>query len=198
MRDQNNGVAFGVQPFDDFHHHLAAAGIERAGGLVGQDDFAAVHQGAGNGHALLLAAGELVGLVVFLAFQAQIGQKPGGAFIPLFLIHAGIHGGQRHVFARAQCAQEVVALENEAELAPAQRGQFVAAHLHGFHAVDLIRTGSSAVEAAEDVHQRGFAGAGLADDGDEIAFLDGEADVFQNVDAVGAFAEIAVDVAAFD
>ena len=101
VRDQNNGVAFGVQPADDFHHHLAAAGIECAGGLVGQDDFTAVHQRAGNRHALLLAAGELVGAVIFLAFQAQVGQQLSSAFIPLFLIHAGIHGGQRHIFARA-------------------------------------------------------------------------------------------------
>ena len=178
MRYQNNGMSFGMQPADDFHHHLAAAGIERAGGLVGQDDFAAVHQRAGNGHALLLAAGELVGAVVFFAFQAQISQKLSSAFIPLFLIHAGIHGGQRHVFARAQCAQQVVALENKAEFAPAQRGQLVAAHLRSFHAVDLIRAGSGTIETADDVHQRGFAGAGLADDGNEIAFLNGEADVF--------------------
>ena len=101
MGYQNNGMPFGMQPADDFHHHLAAARIERTGGLVGQDDFATVHQRAGNRHALLLAAGELVGAVVFLAFQAQVGQKLSCAFIPLFLIHAGIHGGQRHVFARA-------------------------------------------------------------------------------------------------
>ena len=127
---------------------------------------------------MLLAAGELVGAVVFFAFQAQIGQKLGGAFVSRFLIHAGIHGGQGYVVACTQCAQQVVALENEAELAPAQCGQLVAAHLRSFHAVDLIRAGSGAIETADDVHQRGFAGAGLADDGNEIAFLDGEADVF--------------------
>ena len=49
---------------NQFQHLLAGAGIEVAGGFVGQDHERIVDQRAGDGHALLLAAGELVGPVV--------------------------------------------------------------------------------------------------------------------------------------
>ena len=198
VRYHNDGVPVSVQLVDDFHHVFAAGGVERAGGFVGEDDFAAVHQGAGDGHALLLAAGEFVGFVVFFALQTQIVQQFFGAFGTLFVRRAHIHGGQGDVVAGSQRAQEVVTLEDKAEAFAPQPRQFVGIHFRGFDAVDLIRTRCGGVEAAQDVHQRGFARAGLADDGDEIAFFDGKAHVFQNMNAVFAAAEIAVDVFTFD
>ena len=39
---------------------VAAGGVEIAGGLVGDEDFGRMHQGAGDGDALHLAAGELM------------------------------------------------------------------------------------------------------------------------------------------
>jgi len=53
-------LAPGVQSSEQLHHLVATLGIESAGGLVGQDDPWVVDQAAGNRHALLLAAGELV------------------------------------------------------------------------------------------------------------------------------------------
>ena len=46
------------------HHLRAALAVERAGGLVGEHDVAAVHERARDGHALLLAAGELARAVL--------------------------------------------------------------------------------------------------------------------------------------
>ena len=56
VRHQNHGVPLRVQIVNNLHHIGAAFGVERAGGLVGQNDFTAVHQRAGDAHALLLAA----------------------------------------------------------------------------------------------------------------------------------------------
>ena len=55
---------FLVQPLEQVQDLLAGPGIEVAGGLVGQEQGRVVDQGAGDGHALLLAAGELRGVVV--------------------------------------------------------------------------------------------------------------------------------------
>ena len=44
VRDQDEGVAVGVQALEDVHHLLTAGLIQRASGLVGQDHVAAVHQ----------------------------------------------------------------------------------------------------------------------------------------------------------
>ena len=73
--DEDDGVAFGVQFAEDFHHFFAAVAVERAGGFVGEDDLSAVHQRAGDGDALLLPAGELRGLVFGAVTEAKAGQK---------------------------------------------------------------------------------------------------------------------------
>jgi hypothetical protein len=62
--DEKDGVAAGVQIVQQAHHFGAAGAVERAGGLVGQDHRAAVHQRPGDRDALLLAARKLVGPVV--------------------------------------------------------------------------------------------------------------------------------------
>ena len=51
---------------------IAGLGVEVAGGLVGEDDGRAVDERAGDGDALALAAGELVGLVVHAGFEADV------------------------------------------------------------------------------------------------------------------------------
>ena len=64
--------------------HLAAGvGVQSAGGLVGQDDRRVAHQSPGDGHALLLAAGELVGQVLELVAQAHLLQRRHGPLVPL-------------------------------------------------------------------------------------------------------------------
>ena len=45
-------------------HLLAGVRVERAGGLVGEDELAVADQCPGDGHPLLLAAGHLVGVAV--------------------------------------------------------------------------------------------------------------------------------------
>jgi hypothetical protein len=53
-------VALAGQFVEQRHDLGAAVAVEGAGGFVGEDDMAAVHQRAGDRHALLLAAGQLV------------------------------------------------------------------------------------------------------------------------------------------
>jgi hypothetical protein len=62
--DEDDGVAAGVERVKEGHDFVAGFGVEVAGGLVGEDDGGPVDEGAGNGDALALTAGELVGLVV--------------------------------------------------------------------------------------------------------------------------------------
>ena len=66
-----------VQLLEQPHDLLAGGAVEVAGGLVGQQDRRAHHQRARDGHALALAARELVGLVVDAA--AQVDQLQGAA-----------------------------------------------------------------------------------------------------------------------
>src|SRR6185503_14966708 len=61
VRDDDHRVAFGGELLQERHDLLAAPAVERAGGLVGEDDLAAVHERARYGNALLLPARELAG-----------------------------------------------------------------------------------------------------------------------------------------
>src|SRR5439155_13350629 len=62
--DQNDSVACPLQPVEQVHDFDAGSRVQVAGRLVGQDDGGMVHQGAGDGDALALPAGELGRLVI--------------------------------------------------------------------------------------------------------------------------------------
>ena len=62
---------FFVEPGEEPHYAVGGFGIEVAGGFVRQDELRGVEDGAGDGYALLLAAGELVGHLVRLGAHAD-------------------------------------------------------------------------------------------------------------------------------
>ncbi|MNF61755.1 hypothetical protein D3C84_434150 [compost metagenome] len=163
------------------HDLGAAAAVEGARGFVGEDDMAAVHQGAGDGYALLLAAGELVGSVLQALAQAQAGEQGGGALAALLGRGAGIDGGDLDVFPRRGRGNQVVALEDEAERLAAQPGELVVVEVGDVLAGETVAAFAGAVQAAEDVHQGGFARARGADDGDELAGADGQGHAAQHL-----------------
>ena len=60
----DDGLARLVEAFEHLHDLGRGHAVEVTGGLVGQDDVGVVDQAAGDRHALLLTAGELVGTMV--------------------------------------------------------------------------------------------------------------------------------------
>ena len=117
MGDEDHGVALFVQLLKHPQHLPAGMGVQRARRLVGQDDRRVAGQGAGDGHTLLLAAGELVGLVPELAAQAHPLQRCDGAVARrCAAAHAGVDEGDFHVFQQGQLGQQIVLLEDEAQL----------------------------------------------------------------------------------
>ena len=157
MGHDDDGVPPPVQFGEDVHDVLAAFGVEGAGGLVGKDDAAAVHERPGDGNALLLAAGKLIGLVFQLVRQAQIRKQGLGPIKARLFVHPGVNGGQGHVFRGGQRGEQVVALEDESDAPPAQLRELVAAERADVHAADAADAGGLGVEAAQDVHERRLA-----------------------------------------
>ena len=70
--------------------------------------------------------------------------------------------------------QQVVLLEDEAELGAAYQGQVVVAQALRLHTIQAVSAARGRVQAAEQVHQRALAAAAVADDRDELAPLDVE------------------------
>ena len=58
---------------------FAGARVQIAGGFVGQEDGGASGQGASQGDALLLTAGEFAGAMVSAVFEADLGEQLEGA-----------------------------------------------------------------------------------------------------------------------
>jgi hypothetical protein len=102
--------------------------------------------------------------------------------------------GELDIGLRGDSGKQVEALEDETNLGATQAGALRVGEAGEVLALNDERAGCGGGEAAEDVEEGGFAGAGGADDGDELAGVDGEVDVAQGFDlefagAVG-FAEM--------
>src|SRR5690606_16143223 len=181
VSDQDHRVALLGQLVEQLHHLDAAPAVECAGGLVGQDDLAAVHQRARDGHALLLAAGELLGPETDALLEPQAREQLARALVPVLQLHARVHGGHLDVLGGRVLRDEVVALEHEAEgLAPEVR-QLVAVEVRDVASLEQVLAGGGPVEAAEDVHQRRLARARGAHDGHELARVDLQVDAVQHL-----------------
>src|ERR671920_2514013 len=75
-RDEHRGAG-PVDPVQQLHDPDGGLGIEVAGRLVGDEQRRVVDERARDGHALLLAARELVGIVVQLGREAREAQDVG-------------------------------------------------------------------------------------------------------------------------
>ena len=123
-------------------------------------------------HPLLLTAGKLGREVFHAVSQPHQLQRLPGALAAFFLADLCVERGQFDIFQRRGARQQVESLENEADLAIANRRQLFLAQLGNRDSFKQIASGSGLVQTAQDVHERGFAAATGAHDRDELALLD--------------------------
>ncbi len=183
-------VAAFAQELEDV---LAGGRVERAGGLVGQHQAPLADQGPGDGGALGLAAGDLVGEAVGdLGVEAHLFERGEGGLAGLADAHAVEFERQGRVLGGGQARHQVVVLEDVADVAAAQRGQLLLGERRERRALDDDLARGGRVEAPGEVEQGGLAGAGGAHDGHQLSGLDGQLGVDEGVDGVLA---VAVDTA---
>ena len=109
------------QPLESLHDHPPVVAVQTAGGLVGQDHPAARRQGPGDGHPLLLAAGQLIGKLPEIRLpDAHIRQPLPGQLQGLFLVHFLQPQGIAHVFLRRQQRKQVEILIDHRHRVPPQ------------------------------------------------------------------------------
>ena len=176
MRDHHNRPAGVVERIEQVHDLEARGRVEVSGGFVGQDHMGVVDKGSGNGHALLLAARELVGAVAEPPAQAhELGQSQAE------LRTVGIGRsliGQRHrdVFHHAELLNQVVRLKHEAEVAAADTRERFIVERGDIVAAQEILPGGRPVEAPEQVEQCALARARGAHDRHEVALVEVDGD----------------------
>ena len=158
---------------------MLVGGVQVAGGLVGQDDFRIVDQRAGNGHALLLAAGELRGQVMRAIGQADPIERRARFDL---VGHAVEVLRQHDVLERRQVGDEMELLEDEADGFGAKAGQLGARQRGRVDRTDAHGAVGRLIEATEDIQQGGLAGSRRSHDGDPLPGFHGKADAVERFD----------------
>ena len=136
--DDDDGVALGVELVEEGHDLVAGLGVEVSGGLVGEDDGGVVDQGAGDGDALALAAGELVGLVHHAGAEVDGLEDFLGAGDALGGGGAVVDEGQLDVVQGGGAGEQVEGLEDEADFLVADAGELVVVELGDVVAVEPV------------------------------------------------------------
>src|SRR3569833_1139504 len=116
---------FTVQAVKNGNDLDARSLIERARRLVSQHDLRVVYQRPRNRNALLLAARELIGMVIGPLRQSNRGKGLQRAFARILYGRIRVKQRQLDVLYRARAGQKVELLKNEAEFLIANHGELV-------------------------------------------------------------------------
>src|SRR5438067_2130237 len=128
MGDHDDGLALAMKLFEEAEDFFGGGAIEVSGGLIGEKDRGLGDERAGDGDALLLAAGKLVGAVLDSIAEADglegllcvaTAVPPAGA---------GVDEGELDVFEGGEAWEELEGLEDEADQLIANAREGTAAH----------------------------------------------------------------------
>ena len=105
---------------EHFHDAGGVHAVQIAGGLIGQQDGGLVGQSTGNGYALALSGGKLVGILVKAVFKAHLAQQRLGALGAVAWRRCSRPSMGTCTFSRAlQRGQQIKGLEDETHLVSA-------------------------------------------------------------------------------
>jgi hypothetical protein len=191
--DEHGGPLLTVQALEAVEDETRGGGVYRGDGLVGEEQFRRVEEGAGDGDALLLAARELVHATVELVADAQVVEDgvDGGAVGGGQVDEVGERAPERHapqpavqyVLHDGHAGHEVVLLVDERQ-PPSQPPQIAAAGaLHRLAEHGEV-AGGRPQGAHEQAEERRLAAAAWAEQAHELAGFDAHVQPAQAVAAV--------------
>ena len=178
-------------------HVLGGLRVERAGGLVGQQDLRRRRERAGDADALLLPAGQLVGVGVRAVQQPDEVEQLGDAPVAVGLGPAGDLERERDVAGDGPRREQVELLEDHADVAALEL-QLALGERRDVGAVDDQLPGRHALEAVDQAHEGALAGTGVPDDAEDLPGLDGEAHAVDRTDGAARGVEDLAHVAELD
>ena len=163
--DEGDGQLF-LQALELDLHLLAQLQVQGAQGLVQQQHLGVVDQGPGDGHPLLLAAGEGVGLALFKPGQLHQGEHLGHPALDLVL--GDLLDGQAvgHVVEHRHVGEQGVVLEHGVHVPLVG---LLALHPLPLHLDDA---GGGILKPGDHPQGGGLAAAGGPQQGEELPLLD--------------------------
>ena len=117
MRHHQHRHAFLCELLHDGQHLSHQLGVERRGRLIEEHDLRLHREGAGDGHTLLLSAGELGRIGIRLVTEADFFQKRLCHRLHLFLRELlDLHRGEHDILQHRQMREQMESLENHSHL----------------------------------------------------------------------------------
>ena len=175
MGDVDGGDAeLGLQLLELVAQLYAQLGVEVRQRLVQAHDGRLGHQRAGDGDALLLAAGELADLAhELLLGQFNLGRHFAHELVDLILVHLLDAQTEGDVLIHGHGREEGVVLEHHTDVALFNRDMGDVLVLDDDGALNRLN------EAGDGAQGGRLAAAGRAEEGEELAFLDMDVDVLE-------------------
>ena len=170
------------------------ARVEIGGGLVGEDERGAMDDGASDGDALALAAGEEIGAMMGAGGEADVFESFGDAAAAFERWRSLNEKRVLDIFGGGEDGDEIEGLKDEADLFAAEQGGFGRGEAGGVDAFNQDAAGGGLVDAADEVEEGGFAAAAGAGDGEKIAAMDGEREAVEGGDGAVVEREAAGDL----
>ena len=177
---------------------FAGGGVEIAGWLVGEKNLRAIDEGAGDGDALLFAAGELRGTVAETMREANALERFANAGGALGAIDFGEAKREFDIFFEGHAREKVEGLEDHANGVATIAGEIERAKKSDVLAVGEDGAGSGAIETGDEIEQRGFSRAGGAEESEEFVVGDGEGEFVDGTDGRFAHGVVAGDAVELD
>ncbi len=181
--DQQRGADL-MEGFEYRHDLVRIIRVKIAGRLVGKQDGRAVHDGARDAQALLLAAGKRDRVGFFALEQPDLVERGAHPLGALAMVEAADLQRQHHVVEHVAVEQQLVVLEDDAEVAAQIRQRALLEHAD-ILAVDQHAAGVGALDRGDQLEQRALARARVAGDEHHLALGDPERDVLQRLIAAG-------------
>ena len=194
MGDHDDGLAMiAVQFLQQAQDLVGRGAVEITGRLVTEQQLRVGNDGPGNCDALLLTAGELPRIVRGALCQPDNLQGKLSTLAAFAATEVGQQQRQLDVLACGQYRQQVVELEDKADVRRAPVRQLPVRHAGEFDTADFDAAGRRFVETAQQVQQRGLAGTRRPHQGKKLAIGNVEVQFVQYVDAFFAFLVNAAD-----
>jgi hypothetical protein len=194
--EDEGGTALAVQVEHEADDRVAGRGIEAARGFVREQQRRFRHEGTRQGDPLLLAAGQVLGVVAQAAAQAhaaehRLGLRARVRIVPQFQ-------RQHHVFQRVQVGEQLKRLEHEAQPGLAECGAAVLVEGEDVGPVEQHLAGRRRIEARQQAEQGGLAGTGRADQGKRLGRLHGKIHLVQDRELAARVGDALAQAADFD
>jgi acyl-CoA thioesterase-1 len=179
MSDQDESCAGGgVEVEEEVDDAVAGFVIKIAGGFVGKENFGAIEEGASESDTLLLAAGELGGVMVETFGEADLFEETGGEIADTALTaefernHDILDGGES--------GEKLEVLEHEADRFAAEASAIIFIESTEVAAIEKDGAGSRNIEPGAETEQGRFTTAGRSYNGAGTAWRDGEGNILEH------------------